>query len=146
MTTQEATNHARIHYQTSPGTEREARQRLLNILTALRLGRFEDAANGLAKAADYVAESEFSSTQKYTDLLQFEAEMSGNETWQTIAERAFNATNERRREYARAITDPDLDPPDAIEIMHQLCCDDFNARMDMIIACPQIYTESRLRR
>ena len=145
MTTQ-APNHAHTHYQSMPGAERDARQRLSNILTALRLGAYEDAEDGLNRAAEYVADSEFSATTKYADLLQFHADTTDNESWQTIAERAITATALRRRQYVEAVVNPDIEPPQAIEAMHHLCCEDFNTRMDMVIACPAIYTESRLRR
>lgn len=140
-----AIDHARQHYAGSPGAERQALDRLASILRALRLGIYEDAADGLAKAAGYVAASEFSATSKYADLLQFHADTSGNPGWQQLAEDAMVSTAARRRDYAAAITDPDVTPERAVQTMHRLCCEDFNARMAMVTACPQLYTETRLR-
>lgn len=140
-----AVDHARQHYASSPGAERQALDRLANILRALRLGVYEDPQEGLATAADYVAASEFSATCKYAGLLQFQADTSGNAAWQQLAEDTMNRTAARRRDYATAITDPDVAPAKAVETMHRLCCEDFNARIAMVMACPQIYTESRLR-
>ena len=140
-----AADHARQHYAGSPGAERQALDRLANILRALRLGIYEDAAQGLATAADYVAASEFSATCKYADLLQFHGDTTGNLEWQRLAEDTLFETAARRREYAMAITDPDTPPENAVQTMHRLCCEDFNARISMVIACPEIYTETRLR-
>ena len=138
-------DHARQHYASSPGAERQALDRLANILRALRLGAYEDAAEGLETAADYVAASEFSATYKYADLLQYQGDTSGNSHWQQLAEDTLTHTATRRRDYAAAIADPGIAPETAVQTMHRLCCEDFNARMEMVMACPEIYTQTRLR-
>lgn len=141
-----AVDHARQHYATSPGAERQALERLANILHALRVGVYEDPDYGLANAAEYVAASEFSATIKYADLLQFQGDTRGERGWQRLAEDTMSATAERRRAYAAAITDADIAPEQAVRTMHRLCCEDFNARMEMVTACPEIYTETRIHR
>lgn len=141
-----AVDHARQHYATSPGAERQALERLANILHALRVGVYEDPDYGLASAADYVAASEFSATVKYADLLQFQGDTRGDPDWQKMADETLSATADRRRAYAAAIMDADISPEQAVRNMHRLCCEDFNARMEMVIACPEIYTETRIHR
>lgn len=139
-------DHATQHYLDNPRAEEEALARLGQITRAIRSGIFEDPAVQLPAAARHVARSEFSSTYNYSELLEVQADLSGNADWQQLAEDALNLTAQRQLDYANTISDQSIPHEDAVERLHRLCRDDFNTRVTLVLACPAIYTETRLHR
>ena len=139
-------DHAAQHYLDNPRAEQEALARLGQITRAIRNGIFEDPTIQLPAAARHVARSEFSSTYNYSELLEVQADLSGNPEWQQLAQDALNLTAQRQLEYANTISDLSVPHQDAVERLHWLCREDFNTRVTLVIACPAIHTETRLHR
>ena len=137
------TDYAAQHYQNNPQAERQALARLTATLCAVRDGTYEDPQTQMPLAAARLADAEFTATLNYAELLQHHADHSMSPELDRLAETSHAANARRYQEYAATICDPDIDVPEAVARLHQLCRDDFNDRMSMVVACPDIYSDSR---
>lgn len=138
------TNHAAQLYQDNPAARHQALSRLSAITYAIRRGDFEDPYTQMPEAANHVARSEFASTLNYMELLQHTADESHNDAWQEIADEVSRETTERIQTFTNTIADLRIPHEDAVERLHNLSLEDYNARMHMIMTCPSIYRDSRV--
>ena len=138
------TDYAAQLYHQNPQAERQAVSRLTQMARAVREGEYEDPEFQMPQAAGRLAEAEFTATRNYAELLQHHADHSGNPEWDRAAEDAMTDTADRARAFTALICDTQLDLTQTVSRLHRLCREDFNQRMTLITACPEIYRASRI--